>query len=63
MFTTIRNILFDLFSENDQLRYYTDEQLIPLISKKLNTVPTSRRKIVLIKLIHESENRSLKKMV
>lgn len=54
MSTTIREILVELFSENDQLRYLSDEMLVPYVSKKLNTIPTPRRKIALIRLIKEA---------
>jgi hypothetical protein len=54
MSSTIREILFELFNENEQLRYLSDEKLVPYVSKKLNTIPTPRRKIALMKLIKEA---------
>jgi hypothetical protein len=54
MATTIREVLIELFSENDQLRYLSDIQLVPIVSKKLLTIPTERRKVALIHLIHEA---------
>ena len=54
MSTTIREILIELFNENPQLRNFTDEDLVPFVSRKLNTVPNDRRKIALIHLIGEA---------
>ena len=54
MSTTIRNILFELFSENDQLRYLSDEMLVPYVSRKLNSVPNERRRIALTQLIKQA---------
>jgi hypothetical protein len=54
MSSVIREILFELFNENNQLRYLTDEQLVPLVSKKLLTVPNERRKAALIILIRQA---------
>lgn len=51
---SIREILSELFSDNDELRYQTDNDLVPIVAVKLNMVPNNRQKITLTELIHNA---------